>query len=73
MVGGRLRCLGSVQHLKSRYGKGYTLELRTEEADADGADAFVLANFQGAERVERHGGQIRWGLLGGVCRFLARC
>eukprot|EP01138_Halocafeteria_seosinensis_P011391 gb/GECG01011634.1/.p1 GENE.gb/GECG01011634.1/~~gb/GECG01011634.1/.p1 ORF type:complete len:2040 (+),score=216.84 gb/GECG01011634.1/:1-6120(+) len=28
MVGGRLRCLGSVQHLKSRFGKGYLLEAK---------------------------------------------
>ncbi len=28
MVGGRLRCLGSVQHLKGRFGEGYRLEMR---------------------------------------------
>ena len=28
MVGGRLRCLGSVQHLKSRYGAGYMFEVK---------------------------------------------
>ena len=27
MVAGRFRCLGSVQHLKSRYGGGYGLKL----------------------------------------------
>jgi len=26
MVGGRLRCLGSIQHLKSRFGRGYELQ-----------------------------------------------
>ena len=60
MVGGRLRCLGSVQHLKSRYGKGYTLEIRAEEVNAEQADAWVLQQFQGAERVEKHGGQMRY-------------
>ena len=28
---GRLRCLGGQQHLKSKYGGGYTLELRVVE------------------------------------------
>lgn len=31
MVGGRLRCLGPVQHLKSRFGKGYQAEIRLRE------------------------------------------
>lgn len=31
MVGGRLRCLGSVQHLKSRYGNGVMLELKLQQ------------------------------------------
>ncbi|GLD95409.1 hypothetical protein PINS_up004053 [Pythium insidiosum] len=30
MVGGRLRCLGSIQHLKSRFGRGLMLELKLE-------------------------------------------
>eukprot|EP00941_MAST-03F_sp_MAST-3F-sp1_P006540 g6540.t1 len=32
MVDGRLRCLGSEQHLKNRYGKGYQLEVRLKES-----------------------------------------
>ena len=28
MVGGRLRCIGSAQHLKSKYGRGYTLTVK---------------------------------------------
>ena len=28
MVGGRLRCLGSPQHLKNRFGQGYLVELK---------------------------------------------
>ena len=31
MVGGRLRCLGSIQHLKSRYGRGYRLEVKLQQ------------------------------------------
>ncbi len=28
MVGGRMRCLGSSQHLKTRFGEGFQLEAR---------------------------------------------
>lgn len=31
MVGGRLRCLGSIQHLRDRYGRGYMLEIKVED------------------------------------------
>ncbi|XP_054565317.1 ATP-binding cassette sub-family A member 6-like isoform X2 [Eptesicus fuscus] len=32
MVSGRLRCIGSIQHLKSKLGKDYILELKVQEA-----------------------------------------
>ncbi|KAG7379070.1 hypothetical protein PHYBOEH_012040 [Phytophthora boehmeriae] len=35
MVGGRLRCLGSVQHLKSRFGDGLMLDVKLDMPDAD--------------------------------------
>jgi hypothetical protein len=33
MVSGRLQCLGSCQHLKSRFGTGYQLDISTESED----------------------------------------
>merc|ERR1711990_987706 len=30
MVGGRLRCIGTNQHLKEKFGKGYSLEIRAD-------------------------------------------
>lgn len=39
MVGGRLRCIGSNQHLKSRYGGGYQLEVRLGLPDRTRVDA----------------------------------
>merc|ERR1712054_659821 len=42
MANGRLRCIGSQQHLKNRFGDGYKLEVSTEPAaDADALQAFV--------------------------------
>lgn len=33
MVGGKLRCIGNIQHLKSRFGMGYTVELKTTDPE----------------------------------------
>ena len=38
MAGGRLKCLGSAQHLKSRYGKGYQVELTIQTHKFDDED-----------------------------------
>lgn len=35
MVGGRVRCLGSSQHLKTRFGKGFQLEARVAAVSND--------------------------------------
>lgn len=33
MVGGRLRCLGASQHLKGRFGGGYSIEVPSSPMD----------------------------------------
>jgi ABC-type multidrug transport system ATPase subunit len=38
MANGRLRCLGSPQHLKNKFGKGYQIELKVKGVDRDDAD-----------------------------------
>lgn len=53
MVGGRLRCLGSSQHLRSRYGDGYQLDFNT----SDGSKAvrqFFREKFPSSTIVEKH-------------------
>ena len=35
MVNGQFKCLGSAQHLKNRFGSGYTLTIRCEEGKTD--------------------------------------
>ncbi|XP_027982024.1 ATP-binding cassette sub-family A member 7 isoform X2 [Eumetopias jubatus] len=68
MVNGRFRCLGSPQHLKSRFGAGHTLTLRVPAARAELALAFVGAAFPGAELREAHGSRLRFQLPpGGRC------
>ena len=39
MVGGRFRCLGSIQHLKHRFGKGYLVEVKLQHHNPDGEQA----------------------------------
>ncbi len=60
MVNGRFQCLGSAQHLKSRFGTGYTLTLRAAEADGASAalKAAVTAAFPAAELREEHCSQL---------------
>ena len=41
MVGGRFRCLGSIQHLKNRFGKGYLVEVKLQDATDEGIQAVV--------------------------------
>jgi len=44
MVGGRLRCIGSNQHLKARFSKGYQLEARLQCPAADTVATFLDAH-----------------------------
>ena len=34
MVNGQFKCLGSIQHLKSRFGKGYTVMMKISGSKA---------------------------------------
>lgn len=51
MANGKLRCLGSAQHLKTKFGKGYQLELKVDQAvkedDDYKANLSVLARANG--------------------------
>nr|XP_045746142.1 ATP-binding cassette sub-family A member 6 [Mirounga angustirostris] len=55
MVSGRLRCIGSIQHLKNKLGKDYVLELRVKEAaQVTWVHAEILKLFQQATQQERY-------------------
>ncbi|XP_038628372.1 phospholipid-transporting ATPase ABCA7 [Tachyglossus aculeatus] len=55
MVNGRFRCLGSAQHLKNRFGEGYTVALRVPTAHLDQVQDFMEATFPGVLLKEHHG------------------
>jgi len=69
MVNGELKCLGSLQHLKSKYGEGYTLlaKIKLDEEKEGGASnndedkvnafiSFVLDRFRPSELKESRDG-----------------
>uniref|UniRef100_A0A670KEM8 ATP binding cassette subfamily A member 1 n=1 Tax=Podarcis muralis TaxID=64176 RepID=A0A670KEM8_PODMU len=64
MVNGRFRCLGSVQHLKNRFGDGYTIIVRIAGANPDlkpVQDFFELA-FPGSVLKEKHCNMLQYQL-----------
>ena len=49
MVGGRLRCLGSSQHLKNRHGAGYECEIKLAPPTAEAVAAVLEASREFCE------------------------
>uniref|UniRef100_G1PB77 ABC transporter domain-containing protein n=1 Tax=Myotis lucifugus TaxID=59463 RepID=G1PB77_MYOLU len=55
MVSGRLRCIGSIQHLKSKFGKDYLLEMKVKTlAHVEPLHSEILRLFPQAARQERY-------------------
>uniref|UniRef100_A0A8C5JYU5 ATP-binding cassette, sub-family A member 8a n=1 Tax=Jaculus jaculus TaxID=51337 RepID=A0A8C5JYU5_JACJA len=55
MVSGRLRCIGSIQHLKSKFGKEYQLEMKVRTpAQVEALHSEILRIFPQAARQERY-------------------
>uniref|UniRef100_A0A8C2U6F2 ATP binding cassette subfamily A member 3 n=1 Tax=Coturnix japonica TaxID=93934 RepID=A0A8C2U6F2_COTJA len=65
MVNGRFKCLGSPQHLKSKFGSGYTLLAKTrtdEEGELQAFKAFVEKTFPGSVLKHEHQGMVHYHL-----------
>jgi ABC-type multidrug transport system ATPase subunit len=56
MANGKLRVLGSPQHLKSEHGGGYRIELKGKAETAERARELIERLFPGSECLEAHGG-----------------
>uniref|UniRef100_H2LLX9 P-type phospholipid transporter n=1 Tax=Oryzias latipes TaxID=8090 RepID=H2LLX9_ORYLA len=60
MVNGSFKCLGTIQHLKYKYGDGYivTMKIRTANPgcnpDLSRAEAFMESTFPGCIQTEKH-------------------
>ncbi|XP_068596125.1 phospholipid-transporting ATPase ABCA1-like [Brachionichthys hirsutus] len=64
MVNGRFRCLGSVQHLKNRFGDGYTIILRVAGPHPDLLPVikFVESELSGSTLKEKHRNMLQYQL-----------
>ncbi|XP_030112804.4 phospholipid-transporting ATPase ABCA7 isoform X2 [Taeniopygia guttata] len=62
MVNGRFRCLGSVQHLKNRFGDGYTVVVRAGGPGPAAVQKLLQQHFPGIVLREQHGGLLQYHL-----------
>ncbi|KAK3793768.1 hypothetical protein RRG08_043414 [Elysia crispata] len=64
MVNGRFQCLGSLQHLKNRFGNGYTINLRVGGMNPDltNIQQFISSSLPYAKLVEQHYNMLQYQL-----------
>jgi ABC-type multidrug transport system ATPase subunit len=62
MVSGQFHCLGSIQHLKSKFGKGYLMEIKAEAARMNEIKSFVAREFQESVLTEEHSELLKYSL-----------
>uniref|UniRef100_A0A3P9P3H1 ATP-binding cassette sub-family A member 2 n=1 Tax=Poecilia reticulata TaxID=8081 RepID=A0A3P9P3H1_POERE len=63
MVNGRFKCLGSIQHLKNRFGDGYMITVRTKSSgNVKEVVRFFNRNFPEAILKERHHTKVQYQL-----------
>ncbi len=60
MTNGRLQCLGTSQHLKSKFGKGYQVAVKATIGSEAAVKAFVLAQFPSSTVIEEHAQNLRF-------------
>ncbi|XP_053906261.1 phospholipid-transporting ATPase ABCA7 isoform X3 [Cuculus canorus] len=60
MVNGRFRCLGSIQHLKNRFGDGYTVVVRVGGPGPAPLENLMELHFPGIVLKERHRGLLQF-------------
>ncbi|XP_041357912.1 phospholipid-transporting ATPase ABCA1-like isoform X2 [Gigantopelta aegis] len=64
MVNGQFKCLGSIQHLKNRFGNGYTIILRVSGSvpDTEPVKRFIVEMFPDAVLKEEHNNMMQFQL-----------
>ncbi|XP_036067424.1 phospholipid-transporting ATPase ABCA1 isoform X3 [Oryzias melastigma] len=67
MVNGRFQCLGSVQHLKNRFGDGYTIILRLADSDSCSVNEYMTKSFPNIELKEQHQNVLQYHLPSHAC------
>ena len=73
MVNGELKCIGSLQHLKSRYGDGYTLLVKIAlKNNLNEFIKFILKSFETSELKENRDGFLNFHLKSNSIDTLSR-
>lgn len=66
MVNGRFKCLGSIQHLKNRFGDGYTFSIRLKGPNYDRSkqmvEKYIRRNLPEAVLKEHHYNMLQYGI-----------
>ena len=62
MVNGQFQCLGSIQHLKNRFGSGYSLTLRCEKDKLENVKESMMRLLPSALLLEEHQTQLKFQL-----------
>ncbi|CAN7993624.1 unnamed protein product [Ixodes hexagonus] len=62
MVNGHFKCLGSIQHLKNRFGEGYCITARTKGVSHDAISAWFHRVFHNATLKEQHFNMLQYEL-----------
>ena len=61
LVLGKLKCLGSAQHLKTKFGEGFQIDMAVaDEARMVDVGAFARGTFPGAVEIEAFGGNVKY-------------
>uniref|UniRef100_A0A3B4BHQ8 ABC transporter domain-containing protein n=1 Tax=Periophthalmus magnuspinnatus TaxID=409849 RepID=A0A3B4BHQ8_9GOBI len=62
MVKGQFRCLGSLQHIKNRFGSGFTVKMYLAKAscDAEAITQFMQSRFPSTYLKERHSAMVEY-------------
>jgi len=69
MVNGQFKCLGSPQHLKSKFGEGYTVIIKIAAAspgvppDNEPMKEFITATFPGSVLKDQHEGLVHYQIV----------
>eukprot|EP00054_Salpingoeca_dolichothecata_P030926 m.256674 g.256674 ORF g.256674 m.256674 type:complete len:1715 (+) comp26744_c0_seq8:78-5222(+) len=72
MVNGQFQCLGSPQHLKTRFGDGFGIQCKVEEEFRDEVEKvkqFIEERFPAARLKEAHQGMVHYEVPGGELKW----
>ncbi|XP_069795195.1 retinal-specific phospholipid-transporting ATPase ABCA4 isoform X1 [Narcine bancroftii] len=68
MVNGQFKCLGTIQHLKCKFGDGYVVTLKIKGSqpgaspDLNAAEMFIKSNFPDSLQIEKHHSTLQYQL-----------